>query len=126
MFKPCILSLAKIISFLILYSAQVNASEDDKLIVLTEEWAPYNYMEDGQLTGFSVEIVEHLIRDLGANATLELYPSMRASYMLNHEPRRLFISMFKTKEREDQYQWVGPLVDSSIYFYKKKGNPVSH
>lgn len=103
---------------------RTNASESEKLIVLTEEWAPYNYMVDGQLTGFSVEIVQHIIRDLGADVALELYPSMRASYMLNNEPRRLFISMFKTKERENQYQWIGPLVDSSIYFYKKKGSPL--
>lgn len=110
--------------FFVFSVGQTNASEQDKLIVLTEEWAPYNYTVDGQLTGFSVEIVQRIIRDLDVDAEIELYPSMRASYMLNHEPRRLFISMFKTKERENQYQWIGPLVDSSIYFYKKKGSPL--
>lgn len=109
---------------LIVFGTNLFAQEG-KITVLTEEWPPYNFTEDGVLKGFSVEIVQHMIRDLNANAVIEVYPSMRASHMLGKEPRKMFISMFRTSEREEVYNWIGPLVDSSIYFFKKKGNPIN-
>jgi polar amino acid transport system substrate-binding protein len=108
---------------LLVVSTKLQA-QNDTITVLTEEWPPYNYTERGQLKGFSVEVVQQIVKDLQLDATFEIYPSMRASYMLENEPGNMFISMFRTPAREDKYHWVGPLVDSSIYFYKKKGNPL--
>lgn len=50
---------------------------------------------------------------------------MRASHILENEPQKMFISMFRTAERENKYNWIGPLVDSSIYFYKKQGSSIN-
>ena len=108
---------------LILFGVNIFAQEK-KITVLTEEWPPYNYTENKTLTGFSVEVVQHIIRELNANAVIEIYPSMRALHLLNNEKNKMFVSMFRTQDREEKYHWIGPLLDSSIYFYKKKGNPL--
>jgi len=92
--------------------------------VVTEEWAPYNYTEDGVLKGFSVEIVQLIIKKLNAEAQIQVFPSIRASSMLNNDPRTMMITMLRTPEREGKYKWIGPLGDGAIYFYKKKGNPL--
>ncbi|MEK7394943.1 MAG: ABC transporter substrate-binding protein [Fibrobacterota bacterium] len=47
---------------------------------------------------------------------------MRASQILNSEPRTVMITMLRTPDREKQYKWIGPLGDGAIYFYKKKGS----
>jgi polar amino acid transport system substrate-binding protein len=44
--------------------------------------------------------------------------------MLDSNPRTMMITMLRTPEREQHYQWIGPLGDGVIYFYKKKGNPL--
>ena len=94
------------------------------LSVVTEEWAPYNYAENGGLKGSSVEIVQALARTLQVEVEIRLLPSMRAKAALESQPRTLMISMLRTPEREDRYKWIGPLGESSIHFYKKKGSPL--
>ena len=34
------------------------------------------------------------------------------------------ITMLRTQELEQRYQWIGPLGDGVIYFYKMQGNPL--
>lgn len=102
----------------------VRAAEA-KLNVVTEEWAPYNYAENGSVKGSSVEIVQALAQALQVQVDFRLLPSMRATAALESQPRTFMITMLRTPEREDRYKWIGPLGDSSIYFYKRKGSPLA-
>lgn len=95
-----------------------------KLKIVTEEWAPYNYSEAGVPAGFSVEIVQAIAKSLGVDIDLQLLPSMRAKASLESNQRTMLITMLRTPERETQYKWIGPLGDSSIYFYKREGSPL--
>ena len=97
---------------------------DRKLNIVTEEWAPYNYSENGALKGFSVEIVQAIAQLLNADIDIQLMPSMRAKASLENNQRTMLVTMLRTPERDTKYKWIGPLGDSSIYFYKRKGNPL--
>ena len=98
---------------------------DARLNIVTEEWAPYNYVENGSVKGVSVEVVQALARALQVPIDIRLLPSMRATVALDHQPRTMLITMLRTPEREARYKWIGPLGDSSIYFYKRKGSPLA-
>lgn len=100
-----------------------RASSESSMNILMEEWAPYNYSEDGQLKGMSVDVVRALAGKLGADIDIRLLPSMRARLTLQSQPRTMMITMLRTPEREHQYKWIGPLGDSAIHFYKRKGDP---
>jgi polar amino acid transport system substrate-binding protein len=100
-------------------------ASDQKLSVVTEDWVPYNYSENGVLKGVSVDTVRAIAQALNAEVDIELLPSMRASALLNGRRRTMLITMLRTPEREDRYKWIGPLGDSSIYFYKRKGDPLT-
>lgn len=95
---------------------------DQRLNILAEEWAPYSYVEDGEVKGLSVDVVQALSRTLQVPLTIELLPSMRATMVLDRQPRTMMISMLRTPEREPRYKWIGPLAETSIYFYKRKGS----
>lgn len=97
---------------------------EQKLSIVTEEWAPYNYSEDGAIKGFSVEIVRAIAQGLNADIDIQLLPTMRAKASLEGNKRTMLITMLRTPERETKYKWIGPLGDSAIYFYKRKGNPL--
>lgn len=86
--------------------------------VVTEEWAPYNYEDNGQLTGMSTEIVQAIMAITGDDFEIALLPSMRTIHALQYRPRTIMYSLFRTPEREPLYKWVGPIVEESIHPYQ--------
>lgn len=91
--------------------------------VVTEEWAPYNYEENNQLTGMTTEIVRAIMALTGDDFEMVMLPSMRASHVLRTRPRTIMYSMFRTPEREPLYKWVGPIAEESIHAYQLADAP---
>ena len=94
------------------------------ITLITEEWPPYNYVEQGHLSGVSVRIVRALQQELGRSDPIRLYPSMRASKMLQTQTRTMMFSMFRTPQREASCKWIGPIGRDAIYFYQRCGSPL--
>ncbi|MBN2617005.1 MAG: transporter substrate-binding domain-containing protein [Spirochaetales bacterium] len=118
--------LKKIILFIILISSIVSIySEDYPLLIITEEWAPYNYTINNKLTGLSVDIVEEILNRINLDVTIETLPGVRAINTLNSRPNTIFFSLFKTPEREPLYNWVGPISSGAIYFYKLRERDIT-
>ncbi|VXC57276.1 Peptide ABC transporter ATP-binding protein [Pseudomonas sp. 8Z] len=110
--KPSILFLA----LLCLISGALVRAEPYQ--VVTEEWAPYNYQVNGQLTGMATDIVRAIMALTGDAFEIALVPSMRASYAVQNHSRTIMYSMFRTPERESLYKWVGPIAQESIHPYQ--------
>jgi len=94
-------------------------ASDAAINLITEEWPPYNYTQDGRLTGVSVKLVQALQAALGRQDPIRVYPSMRAKRLLESQPRTMMFSMFRTQERETRYKWIGPIGRDAIYFYQR-------
>jgi polar amino acid transport system substrate-binding protein len=86
--------------------------------IVTEEWAPYNYRENSQLTGMTTDIVRAIMAQTGDDFEVLLLPSMRATYVMQTRPKTIMYSMFRTAEREPLYKWVGPVAEESIHPYQ--------
>lgn len=86
--------------------------------VVTEEWAPYNYLEGERLVGMSTDVVRAIMALTGDDFELVLLPSMRTTRVLQKRPKTIMFSMFRTEEREALYKWVGPIVEESIHPYQ--------
>lgn len=97
---------------------------DEGILIVTEEWAPYNYALNGKITGLSTEIVTSIMRIEGMEYPIEVYPSMRAKMLIDTRPKTILYSLFRTPDREQNYRWVGPIIEENIYFYKLRSNPV--
>ncbi|SFO27549.1 polar amino acid transport system substrate-binding protein [Pseudomonas sp. NFACC24-1] len=91
--------------------------------IVTEEWAPYNYLENNRLTGMTTEIVRAIMALTGDDFEVLLQPSMRATQILKHRPKTIMYSLFRTPERESLYKWVGPIVEESIHPYQLANTP---
>lgn len=91
--------------------------------VVTEEWAPYNYLEGVQLTGMTTEIVRAIMNLTGDDFEVTLLPSMRASLILQTRSKTIMYSMFRTPERERLYKWVGPIAEESIHAWQRADTP---
>ncbi|WP_019615399.1 substrate-binding periplasmic protein [Psychromonas ossibalaenae] len=119
--KMLILLFASIIStFSNVSNAGANSTE---LQLITEEWAPYNYLEGDKNSGFSVEVIRAVMQELGEDHQINVFPGARGMLMLENMPNVMNFSLFRTPEREDKYKWIGPLSDEAVFFYKRKGDP---
>lgn len=116
--KVAVLAFALSAAALTLLRSQTVAT------LATEEWPPYNYTEAGELKGFSAELVLAIAKDLDVPLRIEILPGSRARELLEKGPGVIFISMFRTPERERLYKWIGPIDLASFYFYRRKGDPL--
>jgi len=108
---------------LLLFNITVATAKQPNLMIITEEWAPYNYSLKGVAKGFSVEIVKAIMQELGEQHPISVYPGARAMQLLDNTENVLNFSLFRTPEREKKYKWIGPLSNESIYFYKRADDP---
>lgn len=100
----------------IITSLLLHANDLDNLDIMTEEFPPYNMEVNGKLTGFAIDILELLLQNAGSNQTREnfvILPWARSYHIVQNKPNTMLFSMYRTKEREKLFKWVGP-IDSSI------------
>jgi polar amino acid transport system substrate-binding protein len=91
--------------------------------LLSEEFPPINFSQEGVPKGLAVEIVQEIQRRLGQKQNIEFMPWARAFREVKGPGKVALFSMARTPEREKQFKWVGPIVTfySSIYAPAKNG-----
>lgn len=102
-----------------LFCSLATATE---LQLYTEENPPLNFSRDGQADGLSVAAVRELLRRTGDSGTIQMVPWARG-YMRAQRSANvgLFITV-RTPEREELFQWVGPLLSTTTSFYARSGS----
>lgn len=98
---------------------------EEHILIVTEEWPPFNYTVNGEITGLSYEVVNHLLQQLDKPYKIEMLPNMRSMKTIANQPKTMMFSMFRTPEREHQFHWIGPIANGAVYFYKRKGADIS-
>lgn len=106
------------------YCVSTAFAQHKTVTVFADEWAPYNYLEAGVFKGIAVEVLQHLLNQLETTADFVVLPGQRALTNFGKTPGSLYVSLFRTEGRENKYQWVGPIISSSVYFYKRGGSPL--
>lgn len=89
----------------------MGADPATHLTYMTEEYWPMNYTRDRRLTGLSVELLKRMWREMGVpEQPIHLFPWPRAYDMGHVDPRTVLFSMYRTKSRNPDFKWVGPIV----------------
>ena len=116
-----------VIISLFLLSAGLYAESYPALEILTEEFAPYNFEENGKLQGISVDLLVLMLERAGFSETREDIKVMvwsRAYGLVLNNPDTLLFSMTRTKERENLFKWVGPIDTNVIELFAKKSKHI--
>ncbi len=103
------------------------AEEAQSLTWLTENFPPYNYGETGALSGVSVEILELLFQNIGADislADLSLSNWAEAYEKVQNTENTALFSMVQTPERLDLFKWLGPIAPHKEVIIAKAGSGV--
>jgi len=96
-----------------------------ELELITEELPPFNYTDEGQLTGVTVSVVREILRRLDIEDTIAVMPWARGYQRLCSEPNVVLFTTARTPERETLFHWVGPLYFSRLAFYARQSDPIS-
>ncbi len=122
--KRSIKGLAVLSGSILAVSLHTPASAEDKIHLVTEQYAPYNYEENGELKGLSVELMHEVMQRSNIDYDMELQPWARAlSLAETREDYCVFLTVH-TEERNDRFKWVEPLVTSRNFLTKLKGSNV--
>ncbi|WP_343561223.1 substrate-binding periplasmic protein [Kiloniella sp. b19] len=107
--------------FLCLFVQKVSALE-----IYAEVNPPSVYrLKSGELQGYLQAYVEQIALKTGTDAQFRALPWNRAFETTLIKPETALFPTARTKEREDQFKWVGPIGVSFWSFFKKKDLPLT-
>lgn len=92
----------------------------NRLNIVTSEFAPYNYLENGSPTGFCTDVVKALLQKMGLRAAVTTLPWARAYQTALKQPATLIFTIARTPERENLFYWIGVLVTGKSYLFSLK------
>ncbi|MBK6999707.1 MAG: transporter substrate-binding domain-containing protein [Rhodoferax sp.] len=96
------------------------------LNIYCEDDAPFQFKgPDGKLTGMVVEMVSEVQKRVGNTDPIQMVPWARGLRSLDSEPDTLLFTMSRTEDRNDLYQWIGPVAQSDYAFYVKADSKIS-
>lgn len=95
-----------VIMVLIMSCTSAYAQE---LRVATEEFPPFNYLENNEVKGISTEVVKAVLAKVGIQAEIKIYPWARLYRMATEEANVLAFSMGRMPDREAHFHWIGPI-----------------
>lgn len=100
----------------------------DVFKVYTEQNPPYNYIDEGKVSGISTTLVETLFSQCGhqvSENTIQLLPWARAYHEVLNEKNTMLYSMARSPEREALFQWVGPIGKMTLAIIAKKSTQLN-
>jgi len=103
---------------------EVIDKDKNEIVIITEDYAPLNYIKDDKVVGSSVDIVRTIKARLNLDSEILVQPWKRGYESLENNINTCLFSTVRTEEREDQFKWVGPLTEIRFSLYAKKSNEI--
>lgn len=91
----------------------------DTILVVTEEWEPYNYSVGDSVGGLSTDVVRATFRRAGLHPQIRVYPWARAYDMALKDSSLCIYSIYRSKQRDSLFHWIGPINPPADYYLYK-------
>lgn len=109
----------------LLAMGSTHAMQPADLTYLTEDYPPENFVKDGVLQGYSVDLLKAVWRKMDvAEQPIRVLPWARAYSMAQNQQRIMLFAMARNAEREKRFQWVGPITQANIALVAPAGRAV--
>ncbi len=118
--KTILLLIALLLSALAHTSQKTNEylSENSKTIltVAIEDtgYFPFNYNENGEIKGFSVDVLDYIEANSAYDFEFIILPWPRAIYLVEQGEIDLILTLFKTPKREQLYHFIEPSYSNEV------------
>lgn len=95
-----------------------------RLAITGEHTPPTSMLVNGKAIGRQTDKVREMLERLGVPHTIALLPWKRAYMMAQRDPLTCVYSTTRTAEREAQFKWVGPIVESDWVLMARADRPL--
>ncbi|WP_077338253.1 substrate-binding periplasmic protein [Pseudocolwellia agarivorans] len=102
-----------------------TCSYSQNITFLTHQIEPFSYLEDGEIKGVTTDIIKEMMKITQYNQEIKIFPFARGLWTVQNKPNYAMYIVARRPEREDTVKWVGPLISSGVYFYKRKGSSIN-
>ena len=111
--------LSKLFLLIALLGGMAHAQSID---IVTEEFPPFNYTENGEITGLNTKVIKEMFRRADINYSITSYPWSRAYSIAQEQPDSAIYTMSRKESREKLFRWVGPIITSQSYLFRLAKN----
>ena len=98
---------------LLILSVFAGKVQAEDLMVYTEEFPPFNFTQDGKITGVSTEVVTRVFAAARLNTRIKSLPWTETYNLAQKQKNALIYSISRRKEREKLFQWIGVIVPTT-------------
>lgn len=100
------------------------ATAADTVRMTTQEWSPYQLLENGTLGGHAVDAVECVMESIGTSYTMDVLPWARAQLLVQEGQADAFFAASASAKR-DAYATISEPIAPQVWgWYHLKGNSV--
>ena len=131
LYRPRLNRLMVVLCLWLASGANVEADASDTLAALTfitEEYPPYNYIDDQQLTGVSIDLLEAIFATTKTPLSrhdVRYYPWVRGYELALSQPNTVLFSTTRTPARESSFHWVGPIAQDRVVLLAHRDAPMA-
>ena len=93
------------------------------LVAYTEEWAPYNYSEGGEIKGIGTDILRASCAEARLSCEIQIVPWARAYATAAATPNTLVYTTARKPFREKAFLWIGPFLPRTTWVYARSDAP---
>jgi len=95
-----------------------------KLNIVTEHLAPFQIVDDDMINGISSEIIKATLDASPYPYNLSAHPWTESYSQAKKEKNTCIYSLVRMPNRENLFQWVGPITKTNISFYSLSKNKI--
>lgn len=96
------------------------------LKVITEDYPPQNYLDNGTLKGTSVDVIEEVFHRIGSDinrSSFQVLPWQDGYNLTLTTPDAMLFSTVRNPDRENLFLWAGPIVtDRKVLFMRNNSS----
>ncbi|UVC07062.1 transporter substrate-binding domain-containing protein [Rhizobium sp. TH2] len=102
-----------------------SVAQAEDIHLVTEEYPPFAFLEDGKYKGSSVDQVEILMKDAGLDYSMDMMPWARALALAERQPLHCVFTAAHNEERDPHFKWIEPLLAGRTLLIRKAGSKIA-
>lgn len=97
----------------------------EKLPVVTYDFPPYNYLENGKLVGASTELIQYIFKKAGHSLSITSLPFKRAQRFVDEGEAAIIFTYTHSEQRREKAYLSNPVSYISGVFFKRKEDNIT-
>ena len=109
------------------FSISMFAQSIKNIKFMTENYPPFNFQENGELQGISVDLITATMKRIDPSfdqSRIELLPWARGYKIVQEEKNTCLFAMTRTDARENLFKWAGPILSEDIGIIARKDRKI--